>query len=111
MGDWVAPDGEPGDIVDGPDPGVGVVVGTEIVFRLRCGGCTFELFSENEDDPQMLDHRAIAHSARRNPKITCQAAPPWDHERWCIRPTGHEHRDELGHWTPSFNGGRWWRAR
>lgn len=101
----------PNDVVTGPDPTVGVVTTTEIVFRLRCGGCTFEVLSEDEDDPRMLEHRTFAHSAVRNPAITCQAAPPWDHERWCVRPKGHEQRDDLGHWTPSFGGGRWWKAR
>ena len=52
----------------------------------------------------MDEHLYWGHPATRNPELTCHAAPPWDHERICVRAKGHEG----DHWTFSgflANGG------
>jgi hypothetical protein len=90
--------------VDGVDPSLDPAeTVTVAALRCPCGtlvtGATVDIITAS-----MEQHRFIAHNASRNPEITCQAVPPWDHERWCLRPKGHTG----DHWTPGAGGGRWW---
>lgn len=120
---YVAPEQPPDDVVTGPDlAAVASLTLKEVrAVRVTChhGACTFSVLVElaagevAETIPlhrvgDMLEHVTLGHPAVRNPATTCQAAPTWDHERWCVRPVGH---DDRGHWTPSFHGGHWWRVR
>lgn len=103
--------GEPGDRVGGPDPRAATTVRQELAYVGRCQfpGCEYLVagLTIAEVQGHITQHASLAHPAVRNPELTCQEAPPWDHERWCVRPKGHDGE----HWTPSFGGGRWWRAR
>lgn len=90
---------EPEDVVTGIDPWATLVELEETVTRYFCR-CTFNTYDEHK----MAQHRLFAHPAHRNAALTCHAAPMWDHERWCLRPKDHDG----DHWTPSFNGGKWW---
>jgi hypothetical protein len=89
----------PADMVDGHDPAFRLAAVRLTGRRCTCG---YQDIVE-----RMENHLRFAHPACRNPEIGCQEPAPWDHERWCFRPKGHEG----DHWTPSFNGGRAWPAR
>jgi hypothetical protein len=87
----------PADIVSGSEPGITFDQTTIPAWVCSaCGAVSTAVDGGN--------HGELAHPARRNPALTCHAAPMWDHERWCIRPKGHDG----DHWTPSHGGGRWW---
>jgi len=90
-------DDAPDDQVDGPDPAFNYR--TLQVSAVGCD-CGYVCLDINE----MHQHLRFAHSAGRNPEITCQAPATWDHERWCVRAKGHDGK----HWTPLFHGGMWW---
>jgi hypothetical protein len=94
---------QPSDVVDGPDPNVTVTSHPVDVVEWRCS-CGYHLWTGVDAPNPMDQHLFLIHPARRNPDLTCQAAPPWDHERWCLRAKGHEGV----HWTPSGGDGMEW---
>ena len=99
----------PDDVVGGADPAYGDTIKVEIVkaakTTCKCGFSTVVVLGSG-DSIQMIDHLRLAHPAVRNPELTCHATPMWDHERWCVRAKGHDG----DHWTPSINGGAYWKA-
>jgi hypothetical protein len=95
----------PVDALNGPDPTVHVHREAQWIDVARCDcGWTLAHVDAAMLDKAVEEHQYFGHPAYRNPAIGCQAAPPWDHERWCTRPVGHDGP----HWTIDFNGGRYW---
>lgn len=102
----------PADQVVGGDPTVivditgGFTPQTGFVYVARCRCCTWAdaFLDEAKARADAAGHHTFGHPAWRNPELTCQATPNGDHERWCVRPKGHEG----SHWTPTGSDGVEW---
>jgi hypothetical protein len=116
------PMGEPDDQVRGADPAYmdpAVRIVSAVLLTCECGVSVLAL--DGEEAKRELDaHAEHAHSARRNPDLTCLVGFGGSYrlpdgsevfECHCVRPKGHEDDPEdpiaEWHWTP---GGRWWKG-